>query len=171
MVSVTDGQGRIQGGRMRGMHSPTSHFQKCFWCIAYNFSIISNLFDSNKPFTPARKIENVRTKCIAFGEALVWVKKIKQNLPENCSKSTIIAISACEFSNLFRGSKPADPPRAFLFLNQLKIYSAEKTRLKKERETMPPSRFKISHYAANWKFLLFFANKNFSIYSNLLFGG
>ena len=66
---------------------------------------------------------------------------------------------------------PPDPLEPFLFFNQLEIYSAKKIRLKKKWETMPPSRFKISHYAANWKFLLFFANKNFLIYSNLLFGG
>ena len=30
MVSVAYGQGWIQAGRMRGMHFPTSHFQKCF---------------------------------------------------------------------------------------------------------------------------------------------
>ena len=30
MMSVAYGQGRIPGGRMRGMHPPTSHFQKHF---------------------------------------------------------------------------------------------------------------------------------------------
>ena len=35
VVSVAYGQGRIQGGRMRDMHPPTSHFQKCFWCIQF----------------------------------------------------------------------------------------------------------------------------------------
>ena len=29
MVSVAYGQGRIQRGRMRGMHPPFSHFQTC----------------------------------------------------------------------------------------------------------------------------------------------
>ena len=47
MVSVAYGQGRIQRSRMRDMHLPTSYFQKYF--NAYNFSIISNLFDSCKP--------------------------------------------------------------------------------------------------------------------------
>ena len=39
VVSVPYDQGRIQRGRMRDMHSPSSHFQKCFWCIQffYNF--------------------------------------------------------------------------------------------------------------------------------------
>ena len=43
-------EGRIQGGRtrMKGMHPPTSHFQKFFYCI--KFSVVSNLFDSDKPY-------------------------------------------------------------------------------------------------------------------------
>ena len=47
---------------MRGMHPPTSHFQKCF--DAYNLSIISNLFHCNKPYAFSTYIENVGTKCI-----------------------------------------------------------------------------------------------------------
>ena len=51
--------------------------------------MISNLFNNNKPY--ARITENVRTKCIIFGEILkIKVKKFKQNLPENYSKSTKI---------------------------------------------------------------------------------
>ena len=51
------------------------------------FFMISNLFDNNK--LDARIMENVRTKCIIFGEKLkIKVKKFKQNLPENYSKST-----------------------------------------------------------------------------------
>ena len=59
MVSVTYGQGWILGGEMRGMHLPTSHFQKNF--DVYNFSIILNLFDSNKLYalrTQNRKCAN-----------------------------------------------------------------------------------------------------------------
>ena len=40
----------------------------------------------------------------------IRVKKFKQNLPENYSKSTKITIVACEFSKFFRGSTPPDPP-------------------------------------------------------------
>ena len=47
MVSVAYGQERIQGGKMRGMHPPTSHFLNVFNVPVYNFSIISNLFDSD----------------------------------------------------------------------------------------------------------------------------
>ena len=44
---------------MRGMHPPTSHFKNVF--DAYNFSIISNLFDCYKPYalsTHDRKAAN-----------------------------------------------------------------------------------------------------------------
>ena len=60
-------------------------------------------------------IENVRTKCIIFGEALtIRVKKFEQNLAENYLKSTKIAITVCKFSKDFPGSMPPDPPKAFL---------------------------------------------------------
>ena len=69
------------GGRMRGMHPPTSHFENVF--DVYNFSLISNLFHS-KTYTFSTDIENVRTDCITFGKALrVRVKNCKQNLREN----------------------------------------------------------------------------------------
>ena len=91
---------------MRGMHPPNNHFQKIF--DVYNFSIISNLFDSHKPY--AHKIENVRTKCIIFGEALrIRVKKFQLNFPEYYSKSAKLATAACKFSKTFRGSMPPDP--------------------------------------------------------------
>ena len=52
----------------------------------YKFSIISNLFDSDKFY--ARSIENVRTKCIVFGEALrIRVKQFKQNFREIIKKT------------------------------------------------------------------------------------
>ena len=35
---------------MRGMHPPTGHFQKCFQCRPINFFVVSNLFDSDKPY-------------------------------------------------------------------------------------------------------------------------
>ena len=73
---------------VRGMHPPTSYFQKCF--DVYDFSIISNLFDSYKPCVLSTRnlIENVGTKCIIFGDALrIRVKKFQQNLPENYSKA------------------------------------------------------------------------------------
>ena len=81
----------------------------------------------------------MRTKCIIFGEALrIRAKKFKCNLPENYSKSTKIAITACKFSKKFRGACPPDPPQLFLFLNQLQISSAEKRKLKKMWKLCPP---------------------------------
>ena len=84
----------------------------------YNFSVISNLFDSYKPCALTRIIENARTKCIIFDEALtIKVEKFKQNLPANYSKSTKIALTACKFSKLFRGNMSPDPLELFKFLN------------------------------------------------------
>ena len=97
---------------------PLAIFKNVF--DVYNFSIISNLFHSNKPYAFSTYIENVQTKCIIFGEALrSRVKKFKQNLREDYTKSTKIAITACKFSKLFRGSMPSDPLEPFLRLNQL----------------------------------------------------
>ena len=104
-------------GRMRGMQLcilPPAIFKNAF--NAYNFSIISNLFDSNKPYALSTHMENVRTKCIIFSEALRFrVKKFSQNLPENYSRSTKIAITACKFSKFFRGACPRTPPALFHF--------------------------------------------------------
>ena len=121
------------GGKMRGMHPPTSHFENVF--DVYNFSIISILFYSYKPYAFSTYIENVQTKCIVFGEALkIRVKRFKQNLCENYSKSTKITIIACKFSNFSGGGACPRTPylEPFLCLNQLQISSAEKKiRLKK----------------------------------------
>ena len=49
-------------------------------------------------------IENVRTKCIIFGEVLkIRVIKFEQNLPKIHSRSTKIAITACKFLKNFGG--------------------------------------------------------------------
>ena len=53
-------------------------------------------------------------------------------------KSTKIAITACKFSKISRGSMPPDPLEPFLFLNQLQISSAEKIRLTENVEIRPP---------------------------------
>ena len=70
-------------------------------------------------------------------------KKLKQNLPENYSKNTNIAITACKFLKFLRGSMPPDPSEAFLFLNQFQICLVEKTiHLKKCRNIgLPLSKF------------------------------
>ena len=87
----------------------------------------------------------MRTKCIIFGEALrIKVKEFKHNLPENCLKSTKIAVTARKFSKILRGACSRTPLELFLFFNQLQISPAEKIRLTKNVEIMPP--FKISRY-------------------------
>ena len=53
-------------------------------------------------------------------------KNFKQNLPENYSKNTKIAITACKFLKFLRGSMPPNPLKIFLFLNQFQICSVEK---------------------------------------------
>ena len=104
---------------MRGMHPPPAISKKIF--DAYNFSIISNLFDSEALRPEYVIIENVRTKCIIFGETLrIRVKKFKQNLRENYSKSTKIVITAGKFSKFFRVSISPDPLKSFFFLARRK---------------------------------------------------
>ena len=95
----------------------------------YNFFIISNLFDDNKLYALSMHCitENLRTKCIIFGEALRFRGKIfKQNLPKNCSKSTKMATTVRKFSKTFRESMPLDPPTAFFILIMLQKISAGK---------------------------------------------
>ena len=127
------------------MHPPTSHFKNVF--DVYKFSTISNLFYSNMPYAFSAYIENVRTKCIIFGEALkIRVKKFKQNFRENYLKSTEVTIAACKFSKNFRGSMPPDPPRAFASIS-FKLVLSKKIRLKKVWKLLPPpSAFKISRF-------------------------
>ena len=78
-------------------------------------------------------------------EALrIRIKKFRQNLLKNYSKSTKIAITACKFSKI-SGEHAPDPLQLFLFLNQLQICSvAKKIRLKNvEIVAPPPTSFKF----------------------------
>ena len=50
------------------MHSPPAIFKHVF--DEYNFSIILNLFNNNKPHAQSTHNGNVRTKCTIFGETL-----------------------------------------------------------------------------------------------------
>ena len=68
----------------------------------------------------------------------IRVKKFKQNLRENYSKSTKIAITACKFSKFFRASVPPDSLEPFLLLIQFQLCSAKKIHLKKNVKIMPP---------------------------------
>ena len=109
LVSIAYGQGRIQGVKMRDMHLPPVIFKTVFY--AYNFSIVSNLFDSNKPYPLSTHNRKCANKIYhIFGETLrIRVKKFKQILPENYSKCTKIAITSRKFSKFFRGSMFPDP--------------------------------------------------------------
>ena len=89
---------------MRVIILPTAIFKTVF--DEYNFSIISNLFqvfDSNKPYALSKHSRKCANKMHhIFGEALgIRVKKFKQNLPENYSKSTKITVTARESSKIF----------------------------------------------------------------------
>ena len=99
---------------MKGTHPPPAIFNYVF--DVYNFSIILNLFESDKPYAlSTRIIKNVRSKRIIFGKGhRIRVKKFKQNLPENYSKRPKIAITTCKLSKIFRGSMLPDPPRVFI---------------------------------------------------------
>ena len=98
--------------------------------------------------TPARIIKNVRTKCSILGEAFrIRVKKFEQNLVENYPKSAKIAITACKFLKIFRGSMPADLPRAFLASQSASnLFCRKKRTLEKMWKFWPPT-FKILRYA------------------------
>ena len=77
----------------------------------YNFSIISNLFDSDKPYalsTHNRKCANKMHHILRSTQ--IRVKQFEQNLPENSSKRTETTIRAGKFSKIFRGSMLPDPP-------------------------------------------------------------
>ena len=78
---------------------------------------------------------------IIFGEALrIRVKKFKQTLPENYSKSTKIAITACKFSKIFRKSMPPDLPRDFFVSESASNQFWRKTNtLEKNVEIRAPS--------------------------------
>ena len=87
MVFTAYGQDRIQRIGMRGTTLPSAIFKNVF--DAYNFTIISNLFDSIEPYALSTHNEKCAKKRIIFGEALrIRVKNFKHNLRENHSKRT-----------------------------------------------------------------------------------
>ena len=97
----------------------------------------------------ARKMHHIN---LAKHSIRIRVKKFKQNLPENHSKSTKIAITACKFSKNFQGSMPPDPPRAFLVSQSApNLLCRKKFTLEKNVEIMAP-------------FLKFLATPLFSLY-------
>ena len=74
-----------------------------------------------------------------FGEtAAIRVNKFNQTLHENYSKSTKIAITACEFSKIFRGNMPPDPLELSCFSISFKFVLSKKITFEKNVEIMPP---------------------------------
>ena len=109
---------------------------------AYNFSIISSLFDSIMPYAISTHNRKVRTKRIIFGKALrIRVKNFKQNLPENYSQNAKIAITVCKFLKFFRESMPPDPLQSFsCFSISFVFVLPKKNTLEKNVKIMlPPS--------------------------------
>ena len=73
--------GADPGGRMKGMHPPINHFQHFFDVGYTNFPQFRTSLRAISLTLYARIIENVRTKCFVFAEALrIMVKKFKPNL-------------------------------------------------------------------------------------------
>ena len=82
-----------------------------------------------------------------FGEALrITGKKNKQNLRENCSKSTEMAITVCKFSKMFREACPRSPINLFCSSFCFKLILLGKTTLEKMSKFGAPS-LKKSKYA------------------------
>ena len=67
-------------------------------------------------------------------------QKFKQNLREDCSKRTKIAITACKLPKINRGCMPSYPLRAFLVSQSASVNSAEKN---KNAKIMVPSLLKF----------------------------
>ena len=110
---------------MRGMHPLPAIFKVVL--NVYNFSIISNLFDSDKPSalsTHNRKCANKMHHILRSTQ--IRVKQFEPNLPENYSKRIKITIRACKFSKFSVGACSRTPLEIFLLLNQFQIFFCRK---------------------------------------------
>ena len=119
MVSVAYSQGQIQGGR----YLLTSHLKNVF--VVHNFSIIWNLFDSDKLYA-LLSTHNRKSASKIFGEALrIRVKKSKICLKslKNALKQPLQHVNFPTFSGRARPWTPLEP---LLFLNQPQISSLKK---------------------------------------------
>ena len=122
--------------------------------LATAVTTILNLFDSNKPYALSTHNQKCGNKIrVIFGEALrIRVKNFRQNLPENYSKSTKIAITASNFSKFFQGSTPPNPLRAFHVSRSAScLFCRKKKCLKKMWKLCPPISL-IFHYATVFMF-------------------
>ena len=68
MVSVAYDHGRIQGGRMRGMHPPPAIFKNVV--AIYNFFIVWNLFDSDKFYALSTNMCEQNASYLAMHKAI-----------------------------------------------------------------------------------------------------
>ena len=96
----------------------------------------------------------MRTKCIIFGEALkIRGQKHKQNLRENCSKSTKRAFAVYVNFRKFSGKHAPGPlPESFLELKLFKINSGGRNYARKSNEIRCPfPDKKISEYAPDMR--------------------
>ena len=74
---------------------------------------LRNVFHKKNTYKPTNRLDQWFTtgqKCIICSNVLkIRGQNFQQNLPENCSKSTKLAITVCKFSNVFRGACPRTP--------------------------------------------------------------
>ena len=116
-------------GNKRDAYPPPAIFKHIL--NDHSFSMILNFFGNSKPYTLSTHIliESVRTKCIIFGETLRFRgKKLRQNMPKNCLKSTKMATTGCKFSG---GVCPWTPLEPFLFSSCFKVILPENVMLEK----------------------------------------
>ena len=121
------GQGQIQEGCGRCIPPPPAIFKHGFG--EYSFSIISNLFDNNKPYALSTHIENVRYE----QNASYLVKHSKlgaKNFNKICLKIVQKVLKwplqYVNFEKISGGSMPPHPLEPFLFSMCFKITLHEK---------------------------------------------
>ena len=117
-------QGRILGECI----PPPSNFKNA--SHKYNFFIISNLFNNNNAYALSMHIENMRTNA-SYLVRHSELRANKQNLHENCSKTTKTAIALLQYVNnqkFSRGHVPGLPWSRFFSSICVKLILQEKIR-------------------------------------------
>ena len=93
---------------------------------AYNFSIISNLFNSNKPYQHACSKMCAQNASYFAKHSESGSKNLNTFCLKIIQKALKIAIQHVNFQNFSGEACPRTALKLFLFLNQLQICSAEK---------------------------------------------
>ena len=114
-------QRRIQGGCV-GCISPPAIFKHVF--DEFNFFIISNLFNNNKPY--ALSMHN--RKCIIFGETLRFSGKKYKICLKIVQKVLKLLLPCVNFQKFSEGVCPQTPPELFVFSIRFKIILPKKIR-------------------------------------------